>query len=175
MDHKKKHLAQSRRGIPASFYQNKEPGRLFYLAAELPRWSSPCAPSRVFWKMAFQAVSADKYPACRFPPEMIRGRRSILRKCVTGHGANIFCHVERSRDMSYSFRIRGMMGVVRNLTKRSPVFVTPPKVVIPTRSPSGGVPARRILRFGKITGARRRVDKISAAFKRSPLLQSANL
>ena len=39
--------------------------------------------------------------------------------------------------------------LTRVLPKRSPVFVTPPKVVIPTRSPSGGVPARRILHSGR--------------------------
>ena len=49
--------------------------------------------------------------------------------------------------------------LTRVLPKRSPVFVTPPKVVIPTRSPSGGVPARRILHSG-------RNDKLQTALRK---------
>jgi len=75
----------------------------------------------------------------------ISGQQAGSPSALTG-GTPVFRGSKPRRLLLFASEPENQKKVLRDLTrvlpKRSPVFVTPPKVVIPTRSPSGGVLAR---------------------------------
>jgi len=77
----------------------------------------------------------------------ISGRQAGSPSALTG-GTPVFRGLgsKPRRLLLFASEPEDQKKVLRDLTrvlpKRSPVFVTPPKVVIPIRSPSGGVLAR---------------------------------